>query len=571
MIVGLFLGCLLFLGITAGSTYLDAQRLVRTHGELERQLRVALAVDLIRSELANCRIEQSEFTLTGDVSYLEYAERSLSEARRLSGVYQPHLVALQVDPTTHETINQLQSIMESKLEGRQREAVATLQRDGIVAAQNKLRSLLLADDDQRLHRMLMAFRSEQGFRVRATGAQFELQLQRAVSSGVLGIVLLAATILVALTGKYVQARQSAEETIYRSEQRIRAIADNMLDGLLGVDSDGRIAVANSTAASMLGLSVEQLYGTNIKTYVKDNLEFNLFHEQLKESKVFTVGGNAFEAEIAVSPVSMAGSYQGLSSLVTIRDISARKAAEKWRRDFVSTITRDLFMPLEEVRRAISNVARSSKEVPDKIRQLMTIGERNTDRLLSLINDLSDLESLSSGHLRLQPRQSSLTEIVARSIEAVRSLAEQRRINIDTDLQADSVFADPDRTVQVLVNFLSNALKFAPEQSAIAISSSTTGGKVLVCVQDRGRGISSEIAATIFERYKQARADDAKSGTGLGLPICKMIVEQQGGTIGVNSTPGEGSKFWFTLPVSPGDDHLAVEVTKPDAVFSWTDR
>lgn len=171
--------------------------------------------------------------------------------------------------------------------------------------------------------------------------------------------------------------------------------------------------------------------------------------------------------------------------------------------------------------------------------------------IELINNLLDLEKMRSGKLVINLEPCALKPILVRATQLVASLAELNGMAIvlpETEVQ---VFADPDRLTRVLVNLLGNALKFSPEKGAITLAIESSGEWVQINVRDQGPGIPPEHAKAIFEPYKQLPqgGKPAQAGTGLGLAICKAIIEGHGGEIGVESTAGEGSTFWFRIKVA----------------------
>src|SRR5262249_50011568 len=151
-----------------------------------------------------------------------------------------------------------------------------------------------------------------------------------------------------------------------------------------------------------------------------------------------------------------------------------------------------------------------------------------------------------------PRKCSLNEVIQASIDSVSTYADQNGIHLEGPDTQIPLYADPDRIVQVLVNLLSNAIKFSPGDSSVVVSATAVDDEVEVRVKDRGRGVPAHLREAVFERFRQVASSDAtdKGGTGLGLPICKEIVELHGGKIGVESEEGQGSTFWFRLPLSP---------------------
>lgn len=175
---------------------------------------------------------------------------------------------------------------------------------------------------------------------------------------------------------------------------------------------------------------------------------------------------------------------------------------------------------------------------------------NVEKLIKLINDLLDLEKMEAGKMQMSPESISLNAVVEQSLESVTELSKKGEVQIQVEPFQLDVFADADRLEQVLVNLLSNAIKFSNKNSKVFVSAEPEGEFVRVSVKDSGRGIPSDQQELIFERYAQVDIKDGskKGGTGLGLPVCKLIVEELGGKIGVHSKENQGSTFWFLLPI-----------------------
>jgi signal transduction histidine kinase len=191
------------------------------------------------------------------------------------------------------------------------------------------------------------------------------------------------------------------------------------------------------------------------------------------------------------------------------------------------------------------------ELSEKGKNRLKFAQSETTRLIRLINDLLDIEKMEAGKFILDISEISVEELVEQAISSVAELAELKGIKLQTKYsQAGmSIEADSDRICQVLINFLSNAIKYSPEDSTVINSVEHNISQLMFSVEDRGRGIPEALKEKIFERFVQVEKTDAteKGGTGLGLAISRAIVEQHGGTIGVESATGVGSKFWFTLP------------------------
>ena len=237
-------------------------------------------------------------------------------------------------------------------------------------------------------------------------------------------------------------------------------------------------------------------------------------------------------------------------------------AQRMRQTFVAMISHDLRTPLTSVNGYLNLLVDGRLgEVSPKVKTGAEKAERNVERLIRLISDLLDLEKMEAGKMQMAPKSIYVESSIEKSIESVQEFAATYGVLLraeETDLE---VMADPDRLVQVLINLISNAVKFSPKGEYVEVSAREIsagiipgGSFVEVSVQDHGRGVPEKFRSLIFEKYKQVEVEDGtkKGGTGLGLPICKMIIEQLGGQIGVESEDGKGSRFWFTLPRVSGE-------------------
>lgn len=239
---------------------------------------------------------------------------------------------------------------------------------------------------------------------------------------------------------------------------------------------------------------------------------------------------------------------------------ARERAEQLRKDMVAMVSHDLRTPLSSLVGYMEMfLAGVYGEVADHQRKVMVRLDSEIKRLARLANDLLDMEKIESGALDLQLSATSVAQIITDSTNAIKAVAELRELTINVDYPPNAaVFCDPDRIVQVIINLLSNATKFAPQCSEIRLDVNEESDLVRFAVTDKGPGVPLEQQAIVFDRFKQLAQPDAvrKQGSGLGLAICKSLVEAHGGQIGVTSVPGSGACFWFTLPrhenLSAGD-------------------
>jgi signal transduction histidine kinase len=170
------------------------------------------------------------------------------------------------------------------------------------------------------------------------------------------------------------------------------------------------------------------------------------------------------------------------------------------------------------------------------------------RVINLANDLLMIEQMESMHLPLKSEVENMQELVDHACSTLCALSSAADVRLVNELGPEYVIVDRKRILQVLVNYLSNAIKFSPAQSSISISSLKSEGMLKVLVRDNGPGIPQEEQAKLFERFYQTKAGRAAGGTGLGLTSAKMIVEAHNGTVGVMSEQGKGALFWFTVPL-----------------------
>ena len=229
-----------------------------------------------------------------------------------------------------------------------------------------------------------------------------------------------------------------------------------------------------------------------------------------------------------------------------------KRLDKLKDEFISTVSHELRTPLTSIRGAIGLVAQSVVPLgSDAYRQLVDTAQQNCERLSQLINDLLDVQKFEAGKFVLQLKPLDLFELCQTAVHGIQSYALRYQVQVETQLLQQSpvmVQADQLRLRQVLDNLLSNAVKFSPPDSTVILRLSQQNDMVLVEVIDQGQGIPDQFKPRIFEKFSQADASDSRSkeGTGLGLTICKRIIESHGGQIGFSSTEHVGTQFWIRL-------------------------
>lgn len=348
-------------------------------------------------------------------------------------------------------------------------------------------------------------------------------------------------------------RKKAEHILRENEARMRAILENMLVGVFVSDENGVIEIVNPRTEEMFGYSVKELTGMPLSKFLMSGPKNSMDVLERTKRKISELdgrrqNGEVFPVEITTSEFDTA---EGKRLLTNVLDVSERREVERVRREFVAIVSHDLRTPLSGIVGGLNLLTEGvCGELPERAQEIIKVADRSASRLMSLINDLLDMEKLEAGMMKLETSPTSIEELIAQAVSDVVTLANKSGIKIVIESQNSGLaLADKDRIVRVLVNLLSNAIKFSAPSSQIIVRSLTEHDYVEVSVIDSGRGIPDHFKHLLFQKFQQSQNSDAtkKGGTGLGLAICKAIVEQHKGTIGVESIEGEGSRFWFRLP------------------------
>ncbi len=250
-----------------------------------------------------------------------------------------------------------------------------------------------------------------------------------------------------------------------------------------------------------------------------------------------------------------GPMPGGGFVTTYMDISERRTMERIKGEFISTVSHELRTPLTSVFGSLSLLASGEAgELAPDVGELVTLSLRSTERLVRLVNNVLDVEKIESGKMTYVMVSQLLAPVIDQCVATIRQYADQFGVSVEFENRIDAlnVDIDADRIVQVVINLLSNAAKFSDRGGRVSVRMALVGQQVRVSVVDRGQGIPEEFRSRIFERFSQVDSSDRrkKGGTGLGLNICKSIVQEHGGSIDYVSIPGVGTEFYFDLPL-PG--------------------
>lgn len=396
-------------------------------------------------------------------------------------------------------------------------------------------------------------------------------------------------ILQLLAGQTAVAIENARlfASIRAEQERTRAVVDATNDAILMLDDSRRTMMINRRAKYFFGLAERDVLG---KDYAQLGVIFDLIFEDSQSFTRWLTPIFTSESERAVeefqalrpeprllqcftAPV-LSHNEHYLGRILVFRDITREREVERMKNDFVSIVSHELRTPLTSIRGSLQlvlgknavNGGPPNNGLPLRAHELLTISLSNTERLIRLINDILDISKIEQGRIQLRREALAPEEVCRVAQMEVAAFAATRHITLSVELPAwlPAVYADRDRTVQVLTNLLSNAVKFSDPDQRVVVSASQDVGAVRFSVRDRGRGIAPEDQQRIFQKFHQIDSSATRDagGTGLGLAICKALVEEQDGQIWLESAPAIGSTFHFTLPLAVSTERLPPGKPRP---------
>ncbi|MES2040461.1 MAG: CHASE domain-containing protein [Pseudomonadota bacterium] len=392
---------------------------------------------------------------------------------------------------------------------------------------------------------------------------------------------------VCTVGTDISQRKKSEEAILALNAQLaattalqNAILHSANFSIIATDTTGLIQVWSKGAELMLGYSEAEMIGLQTPVCLHDSTELATRAAKLSLEFDTTVAagfavfalralhGIADESEwtyrrkdgsrlpVMLSVTALKDNTGEISGFLNIAyDITERKKVEVMKNEFISTVSHELRTPLTSIRGALGLLMGGALgKMPDSAEKILDIATKNCQRLVRMINDILDVEKIESGKMEFNLAHVHLIPVVEQAIAATAAYAEQHQVSLrlqtEVEHEADIVRIDTDRITQVLINLLSNAAKFSPQGATVDVLLTSQPGQLRVAIIDQGIGIADEFRDRIFQKFAQAISSDfhKKSGTGLGLSISKAIIEHHGGQIGFTSVIGQGSEFFFTLPV-----------------------
>jgi PAS domain S-box-containing protein len=352
-----------------------------------------------------------------------------------------------------------------------------------------------------------------------------------------------------MAGKLDEYESSNLAKIKFEKSRIETIINQMRDGIIGLDEKRNILFLNAVSEKMLGVKEADIAGQYAPDIALHNdLMRTLLQEDI-EKKDLKIYCDNKESYFSKDVLTVTTNNEIIGQVIVLRNITPFHELNEAKTNFIATVSHELKTP-------ISSIKMSARLLTD-----LRVGELNTeqqelirsitddaDRLLKITGELLNMSQVETGNIQLKLQPTDPVKIVDQAVQAVLVQAQQKGIRIDSSVAEGLplIQADVEKTSWVLINFLTNAIKFSPEQSGIEVAAYRKSDKVEFIVRDHGRGIDEKYLPRIFERYFKVPGTHDRTGTGLGLSISKEFIEAQGGRIWASSQLGEGSQFGFNL-------------------------
>lgn len=350
--------------------------------------------------------------------------------------------------------------------------------------------------------------------------------------------------------------------------RIETIVEQMRDAIIGISDSGELLFINTAAKKLFNVDAKNITGKPAAEIAAKNEFLALVFSSDEANRLIKITRNAKELhfQIETREIFVPVNYDDYTQVINktqmpagkvyiLRNITEFKEQDTAKTNFIATLSHELKTPISSIKMSLKLLAdQRVGQLNTEQQQLAKNMTDDAERLLKITFELLDMAQVETGNLRLNFVQADAHTIVNYAINAVRQDAERKRVIIDQIIEEKlpAVYADVEKTAWVLINFLLNAVRYAPSGSAVTVQAFAKNGDLEFSVTDKGKGIEEQYQERLFDRYFQIPADGQnKTGSGLGLAISKEFIIAQGGNIGVKSKPGEGAKFYFMLPVWKG--------------------
>ena len=354
-----------------------------------------------------------------------------------------------------------------------------------------------------------------------------------------------------MAGKLDEYEHSNLAKIVFEKTRIETIINQMKDGIIGLDEKQQVLFLNVVAENLLGLKEKEISGKYAPDIaLKNDLMRTLLQDaEKKELKIYADGKESFFSK---EPIKVLNGDIVIGEVIVLRNITPFHELDEAKTNFIATVSHELKTPMSSIKMSarLLNDERVGS-LDDEQKELVKSIEDDVERLLKITSELLNMAQVETGNIQLKLQSTSPDAIVQQAIGTVQLLAQQKGIRINCQVQQNiaSMHADAEKTSWVLLNFLTNAIKFSPEDAVITVHVYFKDNSIEFLVEDHGKGIEEKYLPRVFDRYFKVPGNTEKTGTGLGLAISREFIEAQGGHIWVSSQYGQGSIFGFSLPVA----------------------
>jgi NtrC-family two-component system sensor histidine kinase KinB len=351
------------------------------------------------------------------------------------------------------------------------------------------------------------------------------------------------------------------EQIIAEKGKSEAIIRSIDDGIILVDAEFKVTGMNPMARRILDLPpdspqnrhfLEVLESEQLFNYIKESMESGKPPSIEEKQNLFTVEkeGTRRHYQFSITPVrGKKGVLIGV--VLLLRDVTRLAELDRLKSEFVMTASHELRTPLTSIGMSIDLLLEgATKKLNEKEQQLLSAAHEEVQRLKAFASNLLDLSKIEAGKMEMELSSISIRVLFEKAASVFNAQKEEKAVDLSFSVPEElpNVRGDDNKITWVLTNLISNALRYTPSGGHINLSAESFGPSVQISVSDDGPGIPYEYQSKIFDKFVQVKSDKAVGGSGLGLAICKEIVRAHGGTIWVDSVPGSGSTFTFTLPI-----------------------
>lgn len=347
------------------------------------------------------------------------------------------------------------------------------------------------------------------------------------------------------------------DTLRREKAWIENLLQAIVEGIVTLDDDGRVTFFSRGAERLLGMVREDVLGQPCNEVFRTGEEAEPFSELVplpgNQRRISVIDARGRKLTISVTRAELAPPEAGSArAAIVFRDVSEEEAYRRLVNHFMANVTHEFRTPLTALGASVELLMDQADELsPEELQQMLDWLHLGILNLHTLVDNLLESASLETGRFQVSPAPADLGEIIADAARSMQPLFSKydQRLSISLPSNIPVVSADARRVVQVLVNLLSNANKYSPEDTDINLEATRSAGAVRISVSDQGPGVPEAFGDDLFHRFTHdsSQSDKGKYGIGLGLWVVKGIVEAHGGSVGVEDVEGGGARFWFTLP------------------------